>query len=74
MLPTDEAHIDGDKKNNGLRKQNSHRTAQVSNYELLEVDFNFLLFGVYAPVLRSSSQLRGLCDQDDWRVRLLHEE
>lgn len=70
----DESHVDRQQGDNGLEKQEPHRPGKVLLEQLLEVDLDFLLLGVNAPVLGASSQLGGLFDQNDRRIRLLQEE
>lgn len=63
-------HVDGEGENDGFGKEETHGTRQVLLNELLEVDFDFFLLGVDAPVLGASSQIGSLVDQDDGRVGL----
>jgi hypothetical protein len=71
---TDEAHIDGDKQDDGLGKEDTHGPADVLDNQLLEVDLDLFLLGVYTPVLGATTQFAGLGDEHNRRIRLLHEE
>lgn len=72
--PVDEAHVNGQQKNNGLGKQQAQRARKVLLHQLKKVDFDFLLLGVDAPVLSAASQIGSLADEDDGRIRLLEEQ
>ena len=71
---TNEAHVNGDEQDNGLGEEDTHRPADVLDNQLLKVDLNFFLLGMYAPVLCSASQLARLVNEHDWRIRLFQEE
>jgi hypothetical protein len=60
--PTYKTHVQGNEQHNGLSEENAHRTTDVAHNELLEIDFNFLLFSMYAPVLGPSSEFGRLVD------------
>ena len=62
---TDEGHVNGNHKNNWLRKEDSHGSADVSDDKLFEVNFNLFLLSVDSPVLSAPPQLRSFADEND---------
>lgn len=72
--PINEAHVNGEKQDDGLREEESQGTGEILADELAKVDFDFLLFGVNAPVLGATSQFRSLANENDWWVRFGEEE
>lgn len=71
---TDEAHVNGDEQDNGFGEEDTHRPADVLDDQLLKVNLDFFLLGMYAPVLCSSSELARLVDEHYWWIRLLQKE
>ena len=69
----DEGHVDAQEQHNGFRDEQPQRPAEILGDEFAEVDFNFLLFSVDAPVQRAAAELRGFLDEDDGRVGFLEE-
>ncbi len=70
----DEGHVDGEEGDDGLGEEQAHGAREVLGDELANVDLDFLLLGVDAPVEGAAAELGGLCDQDGGRVGLLEEE
>lgn len=68
------AYVKRDEEDNRLGEQDSERTAYVLRHEFLDVDFDFLLLCVDAPVLCQATELGSLVDQNHGRVSLLQEE
>lgn len=60
-------------QDNRLRDQHPHGSAQVLFDEFAEVNFDFLLFGMDAPVLRAPPQLRRFVHQNHRRVCFFEE-
>jgi hypothetical protein len=71
---TDEAHVECNEQDDWLSEEDAHGAADVAHNELFEIDLDFFLLGVDAPVLRSPPELGRFVDEDDGRIRLFHEE
>lgn len=69
----DEAHVDGEQKNDGLSKEEAQRSRKVLGDKLAEVDFDLLLLGVDTPVLGATAEIGSLVHEDNRRVCLLEE-
>lgn len=67
-------HVNRQQENDGLGEEHTNGTRQILLNELLEVDFDFLLFGVDAPVLRAAAEVGGFVHQYDGRIRLFEED
>lgn len=72
--PVDEGHVDTEQQHNSLSDQHLQRPGEILLDQLSEVDFNFLLFGMDAPVLRPAAELGSLRDENLRRIRLGEEE
>lgn len=70
----DEGHVDRDEQDDGLSEEDAHGPADVLDNHFLEVNLNFFLLSVDAPILSSSTQLSGFVDQYNRRVCFLKEE
>lgn len=58
----DERHVDTEKQYDALRHQHLEWPGEVLLQQLPEVDLDFLLFGVDAPILSSAAKLRSFSD------------
>ncbi len=74
-----ERHVDGQQKDDWLGEEEADWTRKVLGEQFAQVDLDFFLLGVDAPVTGSAAELRSFLDQDNWCVGLLepnnvHEE
>ena len=69
-----ERHVDAEGEHDWLGNEHSHWAAQVFLDEFAEVNLDFFLFGVNAPILSATTQLRGLIDEDHRRISLFKED
>jgi len=58
----DEGQVDADKQNDWLGDKHTERTAEVLLEEFAQVDFDFFLFGVDAPVTCPAAELGSFAD------------
>jgi hypothetical protein len=70
----DKRHVHAHSQDNRLRDQKSQWTRQVLLEKFSQVDFDFFLLGVDAPIACSSAELGGFVDEDYRRVCFFEEE
>ena len=66
--------MDREQEDDGLGKEETHWTREILGYEFAEIDLDFLLFGVDAPVLGPATQLGCFGDENYGWVGLFEEE
>lgn len=71
--PVDEGHVDTQEQDDRFCDEEAQWTAKVFRDEFAEVDFDFFLLRMDAPVQSSPPQGRSFLDEHDGRVRLLEE-
>ena len=69
-----ETYVDRHEKNNGFLEQDAKRSADVFRHQLLQVNFDFFLLCMDAPVASETAKFAGLANQDDGRVGLVQQE
>lgn len=69
-----ESHVDTQQENNRFRDEKAQGTAEILGNEFPEVDFDFLLFGVNAPIERSATEGGCFVHEDNGRVGFFQED
>src|SRR4051812_48327971 len=67
-------YVDRYKKNDGLLEQDAKWSADVFGHQLLQVDFDFFLLCMDAPIASEPAKFASLADQDNGRIRLVQQE
>lgn len=70
----DEGHVDAQEQNDGFGHEEPQRTAEILGHEFAEIDFDFFLFGVDAPVESSAAEHGCFLFEHDGRVGFLEED